>query len=421
VVPAAGRRGAVSTGVDLRRIYLLQALRAFAYGFASVILGASLARSGLSGAEVGLVFASLLAGSAIASLGLARRADGLGRRRVYGLLYLLMAIAGAVFALSDSLALLIFAGLTGTLSVEVVESGPFTSVEQAMIPEVAGARTTKAFGTYNAFAALLGAGGALLAGGPEALRGALPSLPADQRWLLVYSVIGLVGVVLVGGLSRRVEARSVQRASGRLETSRRPVLILAGLFGLDSFAGGFIIQSFLVYWFTERYGASTGLMGVVLAATGVIQAASFLAAPRLAARWGLLNTMVFTHLPSNIILALIPLAPNLGVALGLLVLRYPLSQMDVPARQAYLAALAGPDERAAAASVTNAARTVARPFAAPLAGVAVGSPIPGLPFFLAGGLKAIYDIVLYLWFRRVPIDTHQAATSGPPVDLATDE
>lgn len=186
------------------------------------------------------------------------------------------------------------------------------------------------------------------------------------------------------------------------------MLILAGLFGLDSFAGGFIVQSFLVYWFTARYGVSTGLMGVVLAATGVIQAVSFVAAPRIAARWGLLNTMVFTHLPSNIILVLIPLAPNLGVALGLLLFRYPLSQMDVPARQAYLAALAGPDERAAAASVTNAARTVARPFAAPLAGAAVGSPIPGLPFFLAGGLKSIYDIVLYLWFRRIPIDTQQA-------------
>lgn len=399
--------------MDLRRLYLLQALRAFAYGFASVILGASLARSGLSSAEVGLVFASLLAGSAIASLGLARRADRLGRRRVYGLLYALMAITGGVFALSDSLSLLILAGLTGTLSVEVVESGPFTSVEQAMIPEVAGAGTSKAFGTYNAVAALLGAGGALLAGGPEALRGAFPSLPADQRWLLVCSVVGLLGVALVSALSPRVEARSVQGASGRLRTSRRPVLILAGLFGLDSFAGGFIVQSFLVYWFTERYGATTALMGIVFAATGVIQAASFLAAPRIAARWGLLNTMVFTHLPSNIILALIPLAPNLGVALGLLLFRFPLSQMDVPARQAYLAALAGPDERAAAASVTNAVRTVARPFGAPLAGAAVGSPIPGLPFFLAGGLKSIYDIVLYLWFRRVPIEAQRAATGSP--------
>jgi predicted MFS family arabinose efflux permease len=144
-------------------------------------------------------------------------------------------------------------------------------------------------------------------------------------------------------------------------------------------------------------------MGVVLAATGLIQAGAFVAAPRIAARWGLLNTMVFTHLPSNVLLALIPLAPNLGVALALLLLRFPLSQMDVPTRQAYLAALAGPEERAAAASVTNAARTVARPFAAPIAGAAVGSTIPGLPFFVAGALKAVYDIAFYLWFRKVPI------------------
>jgi MFS family permease len=358
------------------------------------------------------VFASLLAGSAIASLVLARRADRLGRRRVYAALYLLMAIAGAVFAFSDSTLLLVLAGLTGTLSVEVVESGPFTSVEQAMIPEVAGTRTTRAFGTYNAYAALLGAAGALLAGGPDALRGTFPSIPADQRWLLVYPVVGAVALVFTGRLSARVEAKNPAGSTGRLSTSRRPVLILAGLFGLDSFAGGFIVQSFLVFWFTKEFGASTGLMGVVLAATGVIQAASFLAAPRIAARWGLLNTMVFTHLPSNIILALIPLAPNLGVALGLLLFRFPLSQMDVPARQAYLAALAGPNERAAAASVTNATRTVARPFAAPLAGATVGSSIPGLPFFIAGALKSVYDVVLFLWFRRIPIDAPAAKSAS---------
>jgi predicted MFS family arabinose efflux permease len=192
------------------------------------------------------------------------------------------------------------------------------------------------------------------------------------------------------------------------------VLLLAGLFGFDSFAGGFIVQSFIVFWFAERYGASTALMGVVLAATGVIQAASFVVAPRIAARWGLLNTMVFTHLPSNVLLALIPLAPSLGVALALLLLRFPLSQMDVPTRQAYLAALAGPDERAAAASVTNAARTVARPFAAPLAGAATGSAVSGLPFFIAGALKAVYDLTFFFLFRHVPIG--EPATGSAPVE-----
>src|SRR5205823_3611572 len=220
--------------VDLRRIYLLQAVRAVAYGFGSVILGVSLAHSGLSSAQVGLVLASLLAGSALASLLLVRRADRLGRRRVYGLLFVLMAVAGTVFALSGSLLWLVLAGLTGTLSVDVQESGPFTSLEQAMIPEVAGAGTTHAFGRYNAVAALAGAGGALLAGGPAAPREVLPSVPPDQRWLLVYAALGVAGLSLVRGLSGAVED---PRPPVTDPTPVSPdVMRLAGLFALDSFA-----------------------------------------------------------------------------------------------------------------------------------------------------------------------------------------
>jgi hypothetical protein len=179
--PGKTSRGEGRAISDLRRLYHLQALRAFAYGLGSVMLGASLAREGYTGLEVGLVFGSLLAGSALASILLARRADRLGRQRIYLLLLVLMGLAGAVFALADSLALLMLAGLTGTMSVDVVESGPFTSLEQAMIPEVAGPRTAQAFGRYNAVAALVGAAGALAARGPEAPRAALPSLAADRR------------------------------------------------------------------------------------------------------------------------------------------------------------------------------------------------------------------------------------------------
>jgi MFS family permease len=207
---------------DLRRLYLLQGLRAFVYGFGSVVIGASLAREGRTGLEVGLVLGSLLAGSALASLLLARRADRLGRRRVYVLLFALMGLAGIVFAVSDALPLLIVAGLTGTISVEVVESGPFTSVEQAMIPEVAGRRTAHAFGRYNAVAALAGAAGALAAGGPEALRAILPALATDRRWLLVYAVVALVGVALARGLSDEVEVAhaDTRNALGSLRASR---------------------------------------------------------------------------------------------------------------------------------------------------------------------------------------------------------
>lgn len=406
---------------DRRRIYAVQGIRAFVYGFGSVLLGASLARSGLSGAQVGLVFAAMLAGSALASLTLAARADRLGRRRVYLVLLGAMGAAGSVFALTESVPLLVLAALTGVVSVDVIEAGPLTSVEQGMLPQVAGSDAPRAFGAYNAIAAVVGSAGALAAGGPELLRGAFPALPPSQRWLLVYPVASVAALAVASRLSPAVEApgravglpaSTAMRPRGTsgsvprrraLEASRGPVLRLAGLFALDSFAGGFIVQSFIVYWFTEQLGAPTFLMGATLAAAGLAQTASFVAAPRLAARIGLLNTMVFTHLPSNVLLMLIPFAPSLGWALALLVARFALSQMDVPTRQAYLAALAGPEERAAAAALTNAARTVVRPIAPPIAGTVVGTAAGGAPFLLAGGLKAVYDVLLFVWFRGVPV------------------
>jgi Na+/melibiose symporter-like transporter len=396
---------------DRRRIYAVQGIRAFVYGFGSIILGASLARAGLSGTAVGVVFAALLAGSALASLLVTGRADRLGRRFLYRGLLAAMGIAGTIFALTDWLPLLILAALTGTVSVDVVESGPFTSLEQAMLPRTVHKEggAARAFGVYNAVAAVVGSAGALAAGGPELLRGVLPAAPTGQRWLLLYPVAAAVALVVAAGLSHAVEPparaeRGSRRPRRALDRSRSPVLRLAGLFAVDSFAGGFIVQSFLVYWFTEVLGASTMVMGIALAAAGLVQAASFLAAPRIAARIGLLNTMVFTHLPSNVLLALIPLVRSVPAALALLVARFALSQMDVPTRQAYLAALAGPSELSAAASVTNATRTAVRPLAPPLAGAAVGTAVPGLPFFVAGGLKIVYDLALYVWFRKVPVE-----------------
>ena len=418
-----------SSSRDRRRIYAAQGVRAFVYGFGSVILGASLARAGLSGTEVGMVFAALLAGSALASFLVTSRADLLGRRLVYRGLLVAMGIAGTIFALTDTLPLLIVAALTGTVSVDVVESGPFTSLEQAMLPQSAGPSTARAFGVYNAVAALVGSAGALAAGGPELLRDVFPGAPPGQRWLLLYPAAAAVALVVAAGFSDVVEPPIGRRAKPHgtrrrpLDRSRGPVIRLAGLFALDSFAGGFIVQSFLVYWFTEVLGASTIVMGATLAVAGLVQAGSFLAAPRIADRIGLLNTMVFTHLPSNVLLALIPLVRSLPGALALLVARFALSQMDVPTRQAYLAALAGPSELSAAASVTNATRTAVRPFAPPLAGAAVGTAVPGLPFFIAGGLKIVYDVALYVWFRKVPVegDRHPKISRPTPPGIAGTE
>ena len=387
---------------DLLRILGVQALRAFLYGFGSVVLGSALAASGLTEAQVGLVFSAMLAGAALTSIGTGLVGDRLGRRRVYLGLLVVMGFAGAVYALTDSLPLLILVALTGTLSTDPNESGPITSLEQAMMGGAPGDVRARIFGRYNAVAYLAGALGALAGGGPALFRRWFPALPPDQRWLLVFPVVALIAAWLSRGLSTRVEGGA--RPAGRpLERSRSTVRKLATLFGLDAFAGGFVVSTFVVFWFERRFGASPELMGAVMFAGGLIQAGSSIVSGHLAGRIGMLNTMVFTHLPSNVLLALVPLMPTLGLAIAMLLLRYTLSQMDVPARQAYVVAMVDPQERTAAAAFTNTARYLTRPFGAAGAGILMQGVALGAPWVVAGALKVVYDLSLYATFRRVPL------------------
>jgi MFS family permease len=381
---------------DARRILALQALRAFAYGLGSVLIGVNLARRGLSGFEVGLVLAALLAGVALTSLAIARTADRVGRRRWYAALFLLMGLAGAAFALTDETWLLVLAALSGTVSTEVVESGPFTSLEQAMLPSAVGGSgdPTRLFGTYNTVATLAGSAGALAAA-------LVPALGVEpQRLLLVYVAVGVVGAFVARGLSDSLEATR-QSAVAPLDRSRGIVRRLSALFALDSFGGGFVTQAFIAYWFTETFGTSLEVLGVVFFVLGLLQSVSFQAATRLAARFGLVNTMVFTHLPSNILLAAIPFAPTEAAAFALLLARALLSQMDVPTRQAYVVGVVDPEERAAAAAYTNTARYVTRPLG-PLVAAPILQLSLGAPFVVAGALKTVYDLTLYRAFRRRP-------------------
>ena len=382
---------------DARRILAVQALRAFAYGLGSVLIGVSLARRGFSGFEVGIVLAALLAGVALASIAIARTGDRVGRRRWYTALFLVMGLAGLAFAATDETWLLVLAALTGTVSTEVVESGPFTSLEQAMLPSAAGGSgVTRLFGTYNTVATLAGSLGALAAG----LVAFLDVEP--QRLLLVYVVVALAGAGLTAGLSDAVEPPpGAERAP--LKRSRGVVRRLSGLFALDSFGGGFVTQAFIAYWFTETWGTSPEVLGVAFFSVGVLQSLSFQVAVRLAGKVGLLNTMVFTHLPSNVLLALIPLAPSETAAFALLFARFALSQMDVPTRQAYVVGVVDPEERTAAAAYTNTARYVVRPLG-PLAAAPVLQVSLGAPFLIAGALKSAYDVLLYAAFRRRPPD-----------------
>jgi MFS family permease len=352
-----------------------------------VLIGVTLARRGLSDAEVGAVLSALLAGTALVSLLVGRYGDRLGRRRFYRLLFLLMAAAGTAFALTDWLPALVVAALTGTVSTDVVESGPFSSLEQAMLPHAAAGGPTRVFGVYNTVATLAGSAGALLA-----LAG------SSARWLLAYPIAAAVGLAFTARLSPVVEVGDrAQRPTVR--RSRTIVAQLSALFALDSFGGGFVPQAFIAYLFARKYGASPHVLAVVFFLIGVLQALSFQAAVRLAERIGLLRTMVFTHLPSNVLLAAIAFAPNLPTAVALLLARFALSQMDVPARQAYVVSLVDSSERTAAAAYTNTARYVARPIAPPLAGLTLAAET-GIPFLVAGTIKAVYDVALYALFRR---------------------
>ena len=388
---------------DLRHILWVQAIRAALYGFGTVVLGTALADSGLSDTEVGLVFTAMLAGMALATVTVGVVGDRIGRRRLYTVLLIALGVVGAAFALTDSFVVLILFALTGLMSTDANESGPITSLEQAMIGQAPEAARVHVFGRYNAVAYLAGAVGALAAGGPAFMRGIWAGAPSDQRWLLLFPLGALACLALARSLSSDVEIVDPALARRPLERSRKTVFTLSSLFALDAFAGGFVVTTFIVFWFERKFGATQELMSVVVFVTGLLQAGSSIVAARVGARFGLLRTMVFTHLPSNVLLLLIPFMPSLGTAIAMLLGRSALSQMDVPTRQAYVAAMVDPEERTAAAAFTNTARYVARPF-----GPAIGSALMqhvafGAPFVAAGALKSVYDLVLWRVFKRVPL------------------
>ncbi|MEX0985151.1 MAG: MFS transporter [Actinomycetota bacterium] len=391
----------VAVESDLRRILGVQATRAFAYGFATVVLGTSLATAGLSDAEVGFVFSAMLAGMAVSSLLVGAVGDRIGRRRTYTVLLLAMAVTGTVFASTSVLWLLALASLTGTMSTDANESGPITSLEQAMIGQAPAGVRVHVFGRYNAIAYLAGALGALAAGGPAFVGSGLA--PSDRRWLMVVPVAALVALVMARGLGPDVE-HGEQAPARPLQRSRGSVTKLASLFALDAFAGGLVVTTFVVFWLVRRFGVGPEAISVVLFVGGLLQAGSSIVAARLGARFGLLATMVGTHLPSNVLLIAVPLMPNFPLAVTVLLIRFALSQMDVPTRQAYIAQMVDPRERTAAAAFTNTARYVARPFGPAVGAVLMTAAGLGAPFIAAGLLKSVYDLILWRTFRslRVP-------------------
>jgi predicted MFS family arabinose efflux permease len=323
-----------------------------------------------------------------------------------------MVLAGAVFALSRDFWVLLAAATVGVVSPAGNEVGPFLAVEQAALSQrVDPRRRTSIFAWYALAGSLATAAGSLAAGvlAQTLQASGMAPLASYRAVVLGYAALGLVLAGLFLRLSHRVEApaaaprpRSLARDLLGLHRSRRVVLGLSALFSLDAFAGGFVVQSFVAFWFHRRFGAEPATLGTIFFVANALAGFSALAAARVAARIGLVRTMVFTHLPSNVLLVLVPFMPTLPLAIALLLLRFSISQMDVPTRQSYTMAVVDPDERSAAAGVTGIARTTGAALSPSLAGPMLASAgLMGLPFVLSGSLKIVYDLLLYRSFRSV--------------------
>jgi len=395
--------------MDLKILFTTRIVRLFCYGFLSLLLALYLAQVGLTDQQIGLLFSLTLAGDAAVSLWLTTSADRFGRRRTLQIGALLMLGAGLVFILTNNIVFLMAAAIIGVISPSGNEIGPFLSVEQAGLSQIVpNQKRTQVFAWYNLAGSFATATGALCGGWVTQIlqhRGWL-ALDAYRVVLGAYAAGGLVLMLLFLTLSPAVEVQEKAPVGTQLvlglHRSRAVVLRLSALFALDAFAGGLILQSMIAYWFHIKFGVDTGLLGSLFFGANVLAGISALLAVPLAKRFGLINTMVFTHVPSNLLLILVPLMPNLPLAIGLLLARFSISQMDVPTRQSYTMAVVSADERSAAAGVTGIARSVGASLAPVLTGIFLANPaLFSLPFFLCGGLKLVYDLALYRSFNAV--------------------
>ncbi len=404
--------------MDIPLLFTTRIIRLFCYGFLSVIFALYLAEAGLTETQIGLLFTLTLIGDAVISLWLTTSADRWGRKKTLLVGALLMAGAGIGFVLTKNYFLLMLAAIFGVISPSGSDIGPFLSVEQASLTQlISNEKRTHFFAWYNLAGSFATATGALVSGWLAQffqLNGST-TLESYRLVLIGYALGGFILLLLFSNLTSAIEintpheARSLalSEAEGTqylfgLHRSRNVVFKLSALFALDAFAGGLIVQSLLAYWFHVHFGADIALLGSIFFGANILAGISALLAVRLAKKFGLVNTMVFTHIPSNILLMLVPLMPTLPLAIGILLIRFSISQMDVPTRQSYTMAVVAPDERSAASGVTGIARSVGASLSPALTGLFFAIPaLLSAPFFISGGLKIVYDLLLFREFRTV--------------------
>ncbi|MFL5757219.1 MAG: MFS transporter [Chloroflexota bacterium] len=396
---------------DVVLLFTTRWIRLAAYGGLAVVLALYLGRLGLEPAQVGLLLGLTLAGDAVVSLWLTTHADRLGRRVTLIIGAALMVLGGVVFAVTGEFVILLVAAIIAVLSPSGNEVGPFLAVEQASLTEVLPpARRTSTFAWYQLAGSVATAVGALAAGlVTQALtEQGMNALDADRAVIVAYAIAGVLIGLVATRLSPAIEPvtpadASIRRRLG-LHRSGRTVAELGALFALDAFAGGFVIQSLIAVWFSVRWAVEPAVLGGIFFGANLLAGFSGLVAARLAARFGLVATMVGTHLPSNVLLILVPLMPTLPLAIGVLLVRFAISQMDVPTRQSYTMAVVDPDERSAAAGLTAMARSAGAAVSPAIAAPLIASSVlgGGLPFVIAGALKIVYDVALWQRFRALP-------------------
>ncbi|MRN61421.1 MAG: MFS transporter [Nitrosopumilales archaeon] len=405
---------------DGRLLLTARILRTFAYGFLSIVISIYLKLIGFDGFLIGLILTSTLINSVIFTLVASFYADRIGRRKMLVIYAIMMAISGVIFFVTSNYIALIVAGLIGTINVTGTETGAFLSIEQAVLPQTV--KDTKKRNTLFAFYNMVGtfamSAGVLVSGLPEIIQHqyGLNQIDSIRLLFLAYSILGIGVLGIYLSLSKRVEIMQGRQGGGEDQdekripkpltqtlspTSKKIVAKLSGLFAIDSFGGGFVIQSIVSLWFFTKFGADLTLLSYIFSIAGVLTAFSFLASAKIADRIGLINTMVFTHLPSNILLILVAFSPTLPIAIAFYLARMALSQMDVPTRQSYIVAVVKEDERTAAAGITNISRNITQAISPSIAGSILQSvSLLFAPFLLGGLLKIVYDIALYLQFKR---------------------
>jgi MFS family permease len=385
-------------------------LRTFGYGFLSVVIAIYLRFLGFDDVQIGLLLGSTLVNSVIFTIFASFYADRIGRRNVLVIYASLMCISGLIFTFTDNYFLLVLAAFIGTINVTGSETGAFLTIEQAILPQTIRdkKKMNTIFALYNMVGTFAMSAGIILSGLPSLLQEqyfAMNHVDSFKILFMMYSILGLVVMIIYLMISKDIEIKPNLNKSVRQTLSPRSKKIvgkLSALFAVDSFAGGFVIQSVVSLWFFTRFGADLIILSYVFSAAGILTAFSYIVAAKIADRIGLVNTMVFTHIPSNILLILVAFAPTLQFAIILYLIRMGLSQMDVPTRQSYIVSIVNEDERIAASGLTNVSRNIAQTVSPSIIGYIFQSflALSG-PFVLGGLIKIVYDLALYLNFRNI--------------------